>query len=165
MEKLFVITKNEAKLIAIKNVFTDFEVVSVDVDANTIKQPLSEEETLNCAKIRARTISDGYRLGLEAGVTLVGEKCFLVNYGVLIDKYNNEYYAGGSYFPLPDVIKKELYQNKLELKDAMRKHYGDVITSTGGTIEFLTNKEVTRVDIFTNIGKMLKGQMKKQKEK
>ena len=164
MEKLFVVTKNEAKIIAIKNVFYDFDVVPVVVKTNTIKQPLSEEETFACAKIRASAINYGYRLGLEAGVTLINDVCFLVNYGVLIDKDNNEYYGGGFYFPLPDVIKEELYQNKLELKDAMKKHYGNVITDRGGTIEFLTNGEVTRIDIFTSIGKMLRGQIKKKQE-
>lgn len=166
MEKLFVATSNQAKIIATKKVFNDFEVIPVDVKCDNTKQPLSEEETLKCAKNRALSIDGGYRLGLEAGVTIIDGSYFLVNYGVLIDKDDNIYCAGGHYFPLPDVIGDELYHNKLELKEAMIKHYGDVISQTGGTIEFLTNGMVTRVDIFTGIGNMLKGQMmKKQKEK
>ena len=166
MEKLFVATSNQAKIIATKKVFNDFEVIPVTTKCDNAKQPLSEDETLMCAKRRALSLESGYRLGLEAGVTIIDDRCFLVNYGVLIDKDNNFYYAGGHYFPLPDVIRDELYNNKLELKEAMTKHYGDVISEAGGTIEFLTNGIVSRVDIFISIGDMLKGQMmKKQKEK
>ena len=162
MNKLYLASHNEAKLIAAKKAFSNFDVVSVSVDTDNVKQPLSEEETLECAKRRACAINNCYRLGLEAGVTLIGEKCFLVNYGVLIDSNNNEYYAGGSYVPLPDEVKNDLYKNKLELKDAIIKHYGNVINEQGGTIEYLTNKEVTRVDIFTHICMILKGLMEKE---
>ena len=117
MEKLFVATNNQSKIIATKRVFNDFEVIPVSVECDNSKQPLSEEETLLCAKKRALAIKEGYRLGLEAGVTIIDNSYFLVNYGVLIDKDDNIYCAGGHYFPLPDVIGDELYNNKLELKE------------------------------------------------
>ena len=166
MNKLFVATGNKAKLAAARKVFDDFEIVPVDGCFTTNRQPLSEEETLECARKRALATDGEYRLGMEAGVTLINGRCFLVNFAVLVDKDNNEYCAGGSYYPLPDIVKDDLYQEGMELKDAITKEYGDVINECGGTIEFLTDKLVTRVDIFTHICEMLKGQMiKRSKEK
>lgn len=161
MEKIYLASLNKAKVIATKKVFDDFEIIPTEVHM-TILQPLSEEDTFNCAKNRALSLPNGYRLGLEAGAAIICDKCFLVNCGVLIDQDNHEYYAAGSYIELPNIIKNELYQNHLELKDAMIKHYGDVIKETGGAIEFLTNGELTRVDIFTHIGKLLKGQLERK---
>ena len=163
MEKLFLASLNKAKIEATKKVFDNFCVVPVEVKLSTA-QPLSEEETILCAKKRASLLEGGYRLGLEAGVTKIFDKCFLVNYGVLIDPDGNEYYAGGSYLELPKAIEEELYQNHLELKDAMIKHYGDVLKETGGAIEILTKGEVSRVDIFTHIAKILKGELERKKD-
>lgn len=163
MKELFLASTNSAKLKATQIVFNDYKITPVSVDME-IKQPLSEEETLDCAKKRAQALPNGYRLGLEAGVTIINNQCFLVNYGVLLDDKDNEYYAGGSYVPLPEVIKVELYNNHLELKEAMNKHF-KAVNENGGTIEILTNGLVTRVDIFTHICKILKGELEKcQKE-
>lgn len=161
MKKLFVASKNLAKVEATKNVFNDFEVVSVNLELNYSKQPKNVNETINGARLRAKSLPNGYRLGLEAGVDIIDNKCFLVNYGVLIDKDNNEYIAGGTQVPLPDIIKDEIYINNLELKDAMNKHFGKV-EELGGTIEIITNGKVTRVDIFTHICCLLKGELERK---
>ena len=163
MEKLFLASLNKAKVEATKQVFDNFCVVPIEVKLD-ISQPLSEEETILCAKKRASLLEGGYRLGLEAGVTKILDKCFLVNYGVLIDPEGNEYYAGGTYLELPKEIEEELYQNHLELKDAMIKHFGNVLKETGGAIEVLTKGEVSRVDIFTHITKLLKGELERKKD-
>ena len=163
MNKLYLASLNKAKIEATKQVFSDFDVIPVKVEISS-KQPLSEVETINCAKERLKKVKDGYRLGLEAGTTIINDKCFLVNYGVLIDKDDKVYIAGGSYLELPEKIREELYNNHLELKDAMHKHYGDVLTEQGGTIEFFTNGLVKRVDIFTHIGKILKGELERKEK-
>lgn len=157
MCKIYLATNNSAKIKAVETAFSDYEIELVSIDTK-IKQPLSSEETIECAKFRAHAKSQGIRLGLEAGVTLINNKCFLCNYGVLVDNDGHEYIAGGTIYPLPDEIKDDLYQEKLELKDAMKKHFGDVITENGGTIEYLTNGNMTRVDIFIHICKLLKGE-------
>ena len=159
-KKLYLASLNFAKIEATKKVFNECEIIPTQVDINISTQPLSDLETIGCARKRALALPKGYRLGLEAGVTIVGDICFLVNYGVLIDPNDNEYYAGGSYLPLPNFIKDELY-NHLELKEAMTKHYGDILKESGGTIEILTNGEVSRVDIFTHINLILIGELKK----
>ena len=160
MKRIYVASLNKAKLEAVRLVFNDFEVIPVEVHMD-ISQPLSDSETLICAQKRANMLEGEYRLGLEAGVTILNDKCFLVNYGVLIDSKGNEYIAGGSYFELPNVIREEIYQNNLVLKDAMIKHYKEEMKETGGTIEILTGGLVTRVDIFVNILKMLRGKLER----
>ena len=163
MKKIYVASLNKAKLEAVKIVFNDYEVIPVEVHMD-INQPLTDSETLEFAKKRANMLKGEYRLGLEAGVTILNDKCFLVNYGVLIDFNGNEYSAGGSYFELPDIIREELYQNKLVLKDAMTKHYKEEMKETGGAIEILTEGLVTRVDIFVNILKMLRGKLERNRK-
>ena len=159
MCKIYLVTNNSAKIKAAKTVFNDYEIEIVSASAE-IKQPLSSEETIECAKSRVRNLKEGIRIGLEAGTTLIDGNCFLCNYGVLIDEDDNEYIAGGTFYPLPDAIKDDLYVSHMELKDAMKKHFGDVVTENGGTIEYLTKGNVTRVDIFIHICKLLKGEMK-----
>ena len=164
MKKLYLASCNLAKAKATKEVFDDFDIELLSVDVNNPKQPLSELETIECAKRRARALPNGYRLGLEAGTTIIDDKCFLVNFGVLIDPNNNEYIAGGSYLELPECIKHELYDNGLELKDAMNKHYSG-LKEEGGAINIFTNGKVNRVDIFLHICKILKGELeRKEKE-
>lgn len=161
-DKIYLFSTNIAKVEAVKTVFSDYAVEKIKVDLDK-KQPLSEAETIEMARERTKSRNDGIRIGLEAGVTKIGEKCFLCNFGVLIDEEGNEYVAGGSYFLLPDTISNELYLNHLELKDAIKKVYGKEVRELGGTIEFLTKGEVKRVDIFIHICKILKGLYDKKK--
>ena len=155
-DKIYLFSTNRAKVEATKRVFSDYLVEEIKVDLDKT-QPLSEAETIEMAKKRAHSKDEGIRIGLEAGVTLIGDECFLCNFGVLIDEDDNEFVAGGSYFLLPREIKDELYLNHLELKEAIKKVYGEEVKELGGTIEFLTRGEVKRVDIFTHICKILKG--------
>lgn len=157
MSKIYLATNNSAKINAAKTVFNDYEIDVISVETK-IKQPLSSEETIEGARFRAKSKKSGIRIGLEAGVTLIDERCYLCNYGVLLDENNHEYIAGGTIYPIPDEIKNDLYINKMELKDAIEKHYGNVLSENGGTIEYLTKGNISRVDIFIHICKLLKGQ-------
>ena len=116
IKKLYVGTKNKAKIEAVIEVFKNFEVVPMEGESGVSRQPLSEEETINGAKNRAKSLPAGYRLGLEAGVTKINGICFLINFGVLIDPEDNEYFAGGTYLPLPDFVSDRLYNSDVELK-------------------------------------------------
>ena len=158
--KLYVGTKNKAKISAVIEVFKDFEVVAMEGESGVKSQPLSEEETITGAKNRALSLPLGYRLGLEAGVTKINGICFLINFGVLIDPDNNEYYAGGTYLPLPEFVSDRLYKKGIELKDVMEEYTKIAnLNQQGGAISIFTNNLVQRKDIFTHICKLLYGQL------
>lgn len=166
MNKLYVGTKNPAKISAVVEVFNDFEVMPVEGVSNVRSQPLSEEETIDGAYNRAKSLPSGYRLGLEAGVTIIKDICYLINFGVLIDPNDSVYYAGGTYLPLPNYVKDKLYNEKMELKDVMEEYFKvEKINERGGAISIFTNNEVKRKDIFIHICKLLRGQLEFHKEK
>lgn len=159
-EKLYVGTKNKAKISAVMEVFSDFEVIPMDAESGVRRQPLSEEETIQGAKNRALALPKGYRLGLEAGVTKINGICYLINFGVLIDKEDYEYFAGGTYLPLPDFVGDKLYNTDVELKEVMEEYTGIMnINHFGGAISIFTNNQVERKDIFIHISKLLLGQL------
>lgn len=164
-EKLFVGTKNKAKISAVMEVFSNFEVVPMEAESGVRKQPLSEEETILGATNRAKSLPEGFRLGLEAGVTRINGICYLINFGVLIDKEDNYYYAGGTYLPLPDFVGDKLYNSDVELKEVMEEYTGIMnINHYGGAISVFTNNQVERRDIFTHISKLLLGQLQFSKK-
>lgn len=160
VKKLYVGTKNKAKISAVLEVFKDFEVIPMEGESGVSRQPLSEEETINGAKNRAKSLPLGYRLGLEAGVTKINGICFLINFGVLIDPNDKEYFAGGTYLPLPDFVGEKLYSEDVELKEVMEEYTGIMnINHFGGAISVFTNDQVQRKDIFIHICKLLYGQL------
>lgn len=162
MNKLYITSTNPNKVLASKLIFIDYEVISISVQTE-IEQPKSMEETLDCAIKRCMKIKEtGLKLGLEAGVTIINNECFLVNFGVLVDN-DKIYKAGGTLIPLPFIIKDAIYKEGKELKDAIQLLVNDKeINVHTGTIGYLTNDSVTRLDIFKEICKLLKGQYDKE---
>lgn len=166
MNKIYVGSTNNAKVKAVKDCLPDFEVIPVKVNSNVSLQPMSDEETIQGALNRAKSLpNDGLQLGLEAGVQIHNKIMFLVNWGVLIDK-DNVYYAGGTRIPLPDNVKNELLNGDKELSDVMEKVANEKdIRSKEGAIGYFTMNQVVRSDIFVHIVKLLYGQYLFNKEK
>lgn len=162
MKKVYVGSGNNVKVNAVKKVLEPFgyEVCGIAVDSLVSSQPLTDEETIKGAYNRAKALpSDGLRIGLEAGVELVNDDLFLTNFGVLIDQDNNVYKAGGTRIVLPEEIKKMIFEEHLELSDAMEKHFKTVdIKHHQGAIGYFTDGLVVRMDIFEHIVKLLYGQ-------
>ncbi len=160
--KVYIGSTNKVKVSAVEEVFdsTIFEVISLESTSNVSNQPLTDEETLTGAKNRAlNIIEEGIKIGLEAGVEILNDILFLTNYGVLIDQDNNIYYAGGTRIPLPDVIKDAIFNEGLELSDAMNKYFQQKnIKFTNGSTGYFTGNQVQRKDVFVHIVKLLYGQ-------
>lgn len=166
MNKIYCGSLNPNKVKATEKVFNDYLVCSVECK-NQTKQPKTIEETINLAYNRIKDIKEeGLKIGLEAGVSIIDDTCYLVNFGVLVDEDNNIYKAGGTFIPLPDIIKTKIYDENLELKDAIQSLVKDKdISIHTGTIGYLTSDYVTREDIFIEICKLLKGQYIKRRKK
>jgi len=167
MNKCYLGSENKVKLEVVKEVLTNYEVIGINVDSKVSKQPLSDEETLQGALNRAQALpKDGLRIGLEAGVQMFQDMCFLVNWGVLIDFEDNIYYAGGTRIPLDDFVKDKLFKEKKELADVMDEflHTKD-IKQKEGAIGYFTYNYIKRKDIFVHIVKLLYGQYERRMHK
>lgn len=160
MSKVYVGSTNPVKLKAVATVFSDFEVIGLDVDSKVGNQPLSDQETIKGAINRAQSLPRGHlRIGLEAGVEESLGILFLVNWGVLIDEDDHHYYAGGTRIPLPKFIKDKLFYEKKELATVIDEYYQTTnIKHHEGAIGIYTNSLVKRIDIFIHIVKLLYGQ-------
>lgn len=162
MKKAYVGSANNVKVNAVKKILEPFgyEVIGIAVNSLVSNQPLNDEETIKGAYNRAKALpNDGLRIGLEAGVELVNDDLFLTNFGVLIDQDHNIYKAGGTRIVLPEEIKKMIFEEHLELSDAMEKHFKTVdIKHHQGAIGYFTTGLVVRMDIFEHIVKLLYGQ-------
>ncbi|HEY8395263.1 MAG TPA: DUF84 family protein [Bacilli bacterium] len=164
MTKCYLGSLNKAKLAAVKEVFSSYEVIPLAAESKVKAQPLTDAETIQGAKNRALALpSDGIRIGLEAGVTMQEGLLFLVNWGVLIDLEGNIYFAGGTRVPLPDFMKEKILYEGEELAKVMEDflHRKDV-RSQEGAIGYLTDGVVERKDIFVHIAKLLYGQLKRR---
>lgn len=166
--KVYVGSLNNVKINAVKEVLEplNFEVIGVDVKSLVSDQPLNDEETIQGAINRAMALPlDGLRIGLEAGVEILFDTLYLTNFGVLIDLDGNIYKAGGTRIPLPDVIKKMILDDKVELSVAMDSYFKtNDIKHHNGAIGYFTCDLVKRIDIFTHIVKLLYGQYLYRKE-
>ncbi|MDD3171382.1 MAG: DUF84 family protein [Bacilli bacterium] len=166
MNRVYLGSKNAAKLKAVEMALPDYEIIGIDAKSGVSNQPLTDEETIKGAFNRAKELpQDGLRLGLEAGVEIHNDVMFLINWGVLIDEENNTFYAGGTRIPLPEEVRRGIIEDKKELSEVMEK-YSDIdnIRSKEGAIGYLTCNQVTRSDIFIHIVKLLYGQYLYQKK-
>lgn len=162
MLKVYLGTTNTAKVTAVRNVLEPLglEIIPMAVNSLVSDQPKTDEETIKGATNRALALpTDGLRVGLEAGVELLDGDLFLTNYGVLIDQNNHVYKAGGTRITLPNEVKHAIFEEGLELADAMEKYFGlHNVKHCDGAIGFFTEGMVKRVDIFEHIIKLLYGQ-------
>ena len=165
-KKLYLGTTNPAKVNAVKEVLSDFEVVSISVNSGVDKQPKSDEETIQGAINRALSLpSDGLRMGLEAGVTIHQDRLYLINWGALIDQDGKIFTAGGTRIELPKYVKDKIFNEGEELADVMGEVFKDSdIRKKQGAIGIYTCGLVNRKDIFTHIVKLLYGQYLFDKE-
>ena len=160
MNKCYLGSQNKVKLAAVKEVFTDYEVIGLSVESKVGKQPLNDSQTIEGALNRALALpKDGIRIGLEAGVHLYNEILFLVNWGVLVDQSDNIYYAGGTRIPMDDFIKDKIFTEKMELASIMDEYLNTThINEKDGAIGFFTFNKVKRKDSFIHIVQLLYGQ-------
>lgn len=159
MCKVYLGSLNPVKIKAVEMVVNK-PVIGVEVDSGVGVQPLSDEETIQGAYNRAKSIKEvGLRFGLEAGVQMLKTTMYLVNWGVLIDENNHEYFAGGTRIPLPNYIKDEVLKGEKELATIIDEYFQTQnIKHKEGAIGIFTANFVTRVDIFIHIVKLLYGQ-------
>src|SRR5690625_2896370 len=116
-------SKNPTKIQAVEDVFTGYDVISIDVSSDVSRQPFSDEETRLCATNRAKqaATNDDLGIGLEGGVMYWGDELYLCNWGALVTRQGDIFTASGGRTRLP----KEL-DTQLQAGDGL----GDIIDHT-----------------------------------
>ncbi|MGD9604742.1 MAG: DUF84 family protein [Bacilli bacterium] len=160
MLKCYVGSQNRIKLLATKTVLKHYEVIGLNVDSQVSNQPKTDLETIHGALNRALALpKDGLRIGLEAGLQLHENQLFLVNWGVLLDEQDHQYFAGGTRIPLPEFMKEPLLEKGLELAEVIDEYTNSFdVRQKQGAIGVFTSGLVKRKDIFVHIVKLLYGQ-------
>lgn len=160
LKTVYIASCNPTKVEAVNDIFPNNIIKSFKVKTEINDQPLTDIETIKGAYLRALQLPvDGIRIGLEAGVKIIGTKVFLINWGILIDENNKVYLGGGTIIPLPSNFKKDLFENKIELAIIMDNFLNEKdIRSKQGAIGVFTNDLVQRKDIFVHIVKLLHGE-------
>jgi inosine/xanthosine triphosphatase len=167
--KIIIGSKNPAKISAVENSFNDpnIEFVAMDIPSNVSDQPFSDEETIQGAINRAMgALKQGngdIGIGLEGGVHETSHGLMLCNWGAIVSHDRDPIIAGGARFLLPVEIAERLRAGE-ELGPVM-DDYAKMknVRKQEGAVGIFTNGLINRVEMFTHLMHLLKGQYDYQK--
>lgn len=157
--KVAIGSTNPAKVKAIEKLARQigFTVEAHSVLSHVSNQPRSDEETMQGALNRAREVvnltNGDVGIGLEGGITKIGDQWFICNWGALVDKTGYECVSSGGHFMLPKAFLQEIEQGK-ELGEIIQKQS----VKSEGAIALLTNGFVTRQALYEQVVNILFGQ-------
>lgn len=162
---------NQAKVQAVQNIFSGYSIIECNVASNVNEQPFSDEETITGAINRAKNalleVGADIGIGLEGGVTETKAGLLLCNWGALVTANPEErpIIAGGARILLPLEISERLREGA-ELGPVMDDYcQKENIRSHEGAIGIFTNGYMNRVEMFTQVVRLLRGQLEYLKSK
>lgn len=161
--KIIVGSKNTTKITAVKNIFTNEEVISVDAPSKVNAQPFSDAETkegaINRATLCVKQTPKAIGIGLEGGVMELDDELYVCNWGALVTPDARVFTASGARIPLPSEISAELYRG-FELGDIMDKYtQRHHVRENEGAIGVFTNEHINRNEMFVHVVQLLRGQL------
>lgn len=152
-------TKNPAKLKAATEAFEKvwpekkWQVVACEVASGIPAQPMSDEEAIEGATNRAKRalalIKEAtYGVGLEGGLSQVGEDWFDCGWAVVVNREGMVGKTSSARIPTPEMMMKLIREGKElgEVLDILMKR--ENVKQAEGHVGILTNKTVTRTDIY-----------------
>lgn len=155
--RVIVGSKNPVKVGAVRDAFgqyfRDCEVVSQKVSSGIAEQPMSEEETVRGATNRTLAALEygDFGVGLEGGVTMIGESLFECAWCVVVDKNGKKGMGGGLYFELPKNIADKIRAGG-ELGPIMNELTGeDNVKEKSGAIGIFTKGKLDRKTAYVQL--------------
>lgn len=154
--KVAIGSKNPVKIQAVKNVidkvWTNSEIIGIEVKHGTNIQPNTQKEAIEGALKRAQLAltqaNADYGIGLEGNTFDTEHGMFLDGWAAIVDKTGKYGVASCGALMLPEKLAKEVRQGN-ELGPATDKHYGhDNIKQKEGTVGMLTNNMIKRTEGF-----------------
>lgn len=160
--KIIIGSSNPTKIAAVQDVFSDNEIISLDVPSNVSPQPFTDEETrqgaINRAEQCAVTSPEAIGVGLEGGVMYIDQQLYLCNWGALVTPCNKVFTASGARILLPVEIANQLKAGS-ELGHLMDEYaLKKEVSKREGAIGIFSNNLVTRKEMFAHVVTLLKGQ-------
>lgn len=147
--------KTEATKAALAKIFPSesFDLLAEAVETSVPDQPMSNEQTLSGARLRAEQARSSYPdlaywVGIEGGVEqeFLGMASFAWVY--ILDKNGKKGFGKSATFYLPHKVA-ELVQEGKELGEADDIVFGHAESKTKqGAIGILTNNVITRTDLY-----------------
>jgi len=164
LTKIIIGSKNPAKIMAAQAAFQNerLQFISVDVPSGVSNQPFSDDETIKGAINRAiAALKEGngdIGIGLEGGVHETEYGMFLCNWGALAERGKPPIIAGGARILLPVAVANRLKAGE-ELGPVMDDFtHKEDIRKNEGAVGIFTNGQISRVDMFTHVMRLLVGQ-------
>lgn len=160
--KIIVGSLNNTKLAATRATFPETEVIGVAAPSQVLAQPVGQEMTrigaINRATYAARQASDCIGIGFEGGVTFLGGKLFLCNWGALVTSTGEQFTASGAQIELPNELIAPLLQGE-ELGSILEEYTQKrAIGKHEGAIGIFTKGYVLRKEMYAQIALLLRGQ-------
>lgn len=153
-------TNNKVKIQAVTNacekIFKkELVIQSVEVSSGVSDQPMSDQESIEGAINRAMAamgkIQADFGIGLEGGVTEIGDQMFLTGWVAVVHKDGRKGLASSGRILLPQRVAEELKKGERELGQIIDEISGVVDVKHGlGTGGILTNGLTNRRTSFKN---------------
>lgn len=154
--KIAIGSKNPAKIAATRQAFgaawpdEELEIVAMTVPSGVSDQPLTTDETIKGAVNRAKTVKVSLRpdfaVGIEAGLSKIGEKWFVDGWVAVIDSSGRVGLGGSpSMEAAPKVMKliKSGHEMRLALDEALGQS-----DPPGNYFELMTSQLFSATDGF-----------------
>jgi inosine/xanthosine triphosphatase len=159
LERVAVGSTNPVKVGAAAQVFQALfaaaEVQGTEVPSGVSHQPTGDAETrrgaVNRAKAALAATGADWGVGLEGGVTFVGDECWMIQCAAVVHRDGRVGTGQGATFLLPPVIAQGIREGG-EVGPLFDRLTGTVDTKKkGGAIGFLTHGLVVRQEMYAHI--------------
>lgn len=163
-ELIVVGSMNSVKLQAVMNAFAHTKVLGLESASGVPAQPIGHDQTRKGAENRAivswknaKTQGQFPQLavGLEGGVEILRDECWLINWGALFDG-QELYFSSGPILKLPSSFI-EAFQAGLELAQIMQK-FSHHFNIKQGAMGFFSDGLISRELMFRTLTLALRGQ-------
>lgn len=156
MKKISIGSKNPVKIAAVENavkkIWSDIEIISIEVSSGVSEQPISDDEAIkgatNRAKLSLQKTDADLGIGLEGCTIDTKYGMLLSGWVVVIDKNGKVGIGSGGRLLLPERIASEIRRGK-ELGPVMDELTGNHNTKQQqGAVGILTNNLISRTAAF-----------------
>jgi inosine/xanthosine triphosphatase len=159
-KKIAIGTKNPAKIKAVEIGFTTiwpnetFEFMGLEVESGVPAQPMSDAESIQGARNRARKAQEelgaDYGVGLEGGLQEIAGLWFDCGWCVIVNEASEEGIASSAKIPVPEKMMQHIREGE-ELGQVLQR-FTDIenIKQKEGHFGIMTDNAITRTDGYVH---------------
>ncbi len=157
-------TKTRAVEIVLRALYSDLEIIALNVPSGVSAQPIGDAETRRGAHNRARTVLQmtdaAWGFGLEGGVIQTEFGLMTNAWCVIVARDGRVGVGGSANMLLPDIVAQRVLQDGRELGEAMDEYANTQDVKRGqGAIGILTRGLLNRQGAYEYIVKLALARM------